>query len=270
MPDEIVDPATIPEKEAVTEESTTSDETTGGKAEETHEEIEQVEEQTPEQLEAANKALTAELIKTRREKANARTERDQVKAEAERKAVEATTQPLVRPNRDDFDTEEGYEDAVADHRFGVREQESKKASAEANVKAEKDRVQETYDSGMDAAHEKHEGFDDLITIASEACSPSFGYKVRSCENAHDIVAHFGNNPDEARRISKLSDLQQGMELGVLASKLASSVTQKTKTKATPPGKPLGGTGATGGAAGKLTTTEWIAKRNAEEEAKGAA
>lgn len=267
---EEVDPATeTGEEEAVNEESAPSEEATDGEVE-TDEESEAggEPEKTLEEIAKENEGLKEELIRQRAAKREAREELAR-KEEVERQRLEAANaEPLKRPQREDFDTEEGYEDAVVDFRADVREREgAKKRKAEAD-KAKKERLERNFEAGQADALKRIEGYADLVGIAGDACSIALGDKIKACKNAHDLVAHFGRNPEEARRISELSDLEQAMELGVIANEFKTPVKQKTTTKASAPGKKLKSTGSTGGASGKETTAEYIARMNEEDRAAG--
>jgi hypothetical protein len=225
----------------------------------------------------AEAAKNHEIAKSRREKTTAQIEAADERArgdalQAELDAKNVASMPQGRPNRDNFETDEGYEDALVDYRIGLNATESATKATEADNKKKVGDNRRDYGAGYEGAVERLDNFDAVAgDLDRMRLKPSFTNQVMASGKPHDIVYHLGKNPDEARRIASLSDLEQAREIGKLEAKFdVGPPTQKTTTNAASPGKDFSGGGTSTGGSGKETAAEYMARRNAEERAGNAA
>jgi hypothetical protein len=72
-------------------------------------------------------------------------------------------------------------------------------------------------------------------------NPTFLQTVAELPEAHKLLYHLGNNPDEAARINSLPPLKMAIELAKIETKIALPQTKQT-SKAPPPITPVTGTG----------------------------
>ncbi|MCK5020320.1 MAG: hypothetical protein KAS32_24995 [Candidatus Peribacteraceae bacterium] len=226
--------------------------------------------------EKAEAAKNHEIAEARRKKNEAKQEAANERAraeEAERKLAEreAAALPQGRPNRDDFDTEEGYEDAVTDYRIRVNAAENATKVADKDKKDKVASDRRKYGVGYEGAIERLDNFDEIAgDLDAMKLKATFTNQIMASDKAHDIVYHLGKNADEAKRIASLSDLEQAKELGKLEAKLEVSIPKNNITTAQDPGADLAGGGTnTSGGKRKETAREFADRRNSEEEAKWA-
>ncbi len=114
--------------------------------------------------------------------------------------------------------------------------------------------------------------DALSTLHAVGVSSDIGFlqTVTELPNAHKLLHHLGNNPDEALRIAKLPPVKMALEL----AKLEGSVTApkpKDISKAPAPIKEVKGTGKVDVDLNdpNLDTAKWIEIRRKEKAAKAA-
>ena len=231
--------------------------------------------ETAEQIEAkkAEDAKTHEIKKERRAKRAAKEEAAIERAraeEAEKKLLELknASKPQGRPNRDNYESEEDYEDALVDYRLDLKQSASAKQDTEAKQKrkAEENRIK--YNAGVPEAEDKFDDFHEIAGDAGDNITSLFlADQIKASSKAHDIVYHLGKNPEEATRLSTLSEFEQIREIGKLEARLEAEPDQNKITRTPDPGAEITGAGV-GGAGGKEeTTAEYIARTNAEEVAR---
>lgn len=231
-------------------------------------------EQTDEQKAADAKALEQKEKKRKRKelytaKEDARSERSRAEqAERELQALKDASKPQGRPGRDDFESEEDYEDALIDYRLGKQRAESANQASKAEKNSKLAENRRKYNAGVADAEEKHDDFHEVAGDAGMSISSDFlADQIKSSDFAHDIVYFLGKNPEEARRLSSLSEFEQVREVGRLEARLDAEPDQNNITRTPDPGKNISGAGV-GGAGGKQETTdEYIARMNQEEEAR---
>lgn len=164
-------------------------------------------------------------------------------------------QPNKRPQREEYDTEEDYEDALVDYRIDMRK---KPAKAEESRPGAVDQGLVDKFQGFIEEVEKNArpGFSDLVAKASFPLTDhGLAEIIDMGEDGADVFTHLNSNPGEAMRISRLSPHAQTIEL----EKIADSV--DLKSTAPEPITPVSGDDQPPVDESKLSDDDWIARRN---------
>lgn len=181
-----------------------------------------------------------EIVQKQKAKVEARAERRAT--QAYREALESVTraqQPATRastePTRENFASDAEWIDAKVDHKLAQRDY---RAQAEA-VQSSNERLVKSTES-IYAEAEKMQGFDrqefDELPLTRPLAEALIESKV-----AAQLMVYMVRHPEEVERISKLSAVRQGAEIGKLETKL--EVTAKKSTVPAPI-VPIGSKGST--------------------------
>lgn len=206
-------------------------------------ETEGVEKET--QNEPKTITLTEEEMKDRIERATAK-----ASAKAERRALRQANEILMqtvgrqsqtnqqptedaRPNRQQFASEEAYEDAVYDWRRSRDDRAQQSKAQEDQHRSNGARAEKIY-SGV----EKLTGMDrDDIDEAVINFTPVIAQTLMESEISEKLMAHLITHQEELQRIKALSPARQAAEIGKLETRLA-NVAKPPRTPA--PIEPVGG------------------------------
>jgi len=138
-----------------------------------------------------------------------------------------------RPQRDNYATQEQYEDSLMDWRDAQRDAQSQKNQRQTEVQKLNDANQKVVDAAS-----KLPGFDADV-FEELPISHAMAAAIRESDVGPKVVAHLTSNPDEADRIAKLTPARQIAEIGKLEIKLSQVVQKTTLPK---PITPVGGSG----------------------------
>lgn len=101
-------------------------------------------------------------------------------------------------------------------------------------------------------------------------NPQFLQAALETEAPHKVLQHLGKNPEEAMRIASMNPIKQAIELDRLAQKLAKPA-PKPVSRAPEPISPVSGNGGDdSGPSENDSMDDFVAKRNAQREARRAA
>lgn len=186
--------------------------------------------------------------------------------EGKKPTAAAVMEELKAPKREDFKTDEEFEDAKFDYRY---KQRRAKEAAEAQRNAVETRLKENfenYQSQVAAFKEEHDDWDEVVNQPIPV-HESVYLAIQEQENGAQVTYYLGKHPDYARRLAELSPLSAVMEIGRLAEKLKSgseprSTTGGTQRKTTPtrvpdPVRPV----STSATSSTLTSREAAQKRD---------
>lgn len=155
----------------------------------------------------------------------------------------AAEEPLARPTRTAFASDEAYEAALDEYieakSAATAQREIQKTIAEQRQKAEQEavekgqrEVQAAYKARVEKILEKYPDYHEVAESPDVQVSMPIAHAIVASEHGPDIQYYLGKNPAEAQRISALSPVQQLVELGRLVAKF------ETPAKAVePPEKP---------------------------------
>lgn len=227
-----------------------------------------VESETPEQSETQENgdvAAEAPRRNTRAERRIARlTARNAELLETLEKEREATQKKFseiedrlnsmsgpARPKREDFETEEGYEDALM--QYGVKQYGPK---PDTKPPAVDQGLVDQFRVFVDETEKTSPGF---ANVVANAHFPMTDYSLKEIigmgEDGAEVFTHLGQNPNEAARISRLSPREQTIELEKIADSL------DDKSSAPEPITPVSGNDQPLVDENKLSDEDWIKNRN---------
>lgn len=131
----------------------------------------------------------------------------------------------------DFATPEEYADALATRKaeqiLAAREQSRHQAE-----------IFEAYAEREEAAREKYDDFEQVVYNPKLAITDVMAATMKASDNGPDVGYFLGNNPEEAKRISRLPDYLQPYEIAKIEAKLASAPPVKKTTSAPAPIVPV--------------------------------
>lgn len=207
------------------------------------------------------------------------TERAKAAKPAEKTATEPPN-PEVKPKLEDFKTHEEWVEAVADWKI---EQRFAKEAQQAVQEEASDRTKEVYDAHnkrIAEAQGKYDDFLETVNVETPWSSKSpddvqsaqaFQIAIYEAENGPDVLYYLGKNKEELAKLKGLSPAKVQMAVGRISASLLQSdspsapqekTEEKPVTKAPPPIKPVGASGAKSTVnEDDLSDDEWIAQRN---------
>lgn len=143
-------------------------------------------------------------------------ERENAELKARVDALMVKTEPPVataRPQRDKYDSQESYEDALADWRLDERE----RTKAEAKAKDEYASIEASWVRGIDKAREELEDYDDVIGGASIPIPDVAVVAMKRSKVGPQVLYYLAKHPSEARElhamhpidaIAKIKDIER--------------------------------------------------------------
>lgn len=224
-------------------------------------------ESTPEKSEETPKTFSQEELDAIVGKRLAREQR-----KWEREQIQRSQQPVSAPqgdlNPDDYETTDAYVDALATKKaqdlLNQRQSQQQKAELDAS-----------YREREEAAFDKYDDFEAVAYNPRLPITEYMAEAIQSSEIGPDLAYYLGSNPKEAARISQLSPIQQGRELGKIEVKLATTPPVKKTSSAPAPITPV--TAKNTGASvvdttdprstKNMSTSDWIAAENERERKK---
>lgn len=210
-----------------------------------------------EKLTEAAKTFTQEELDAIVSKRLAREQRKWEREQAARRAAQPQ-KPVEVPPADQFESPEKYAEALAEQK-----------ALELIEKRERERQQveslRAYHEREDGARDRYDDFEQVAYNPNLPITAAMAETIRESELGPDIAYHLGNNPEEARRISRLSPFLQAKEIGRIEAKLAVEPPAKKTSSAPAPIAPV--TARTSGNASydttdprsvkSMSTSEWI-------------
>lgn len=167
--------------------------------------------------------------------------------------------PTSKPRADDFETTEGYVDALTDWKVGQALQ-SQREDEEASREAEATRATlRQFTPQLDAARAKYEDFDEVTS------APIYAAHVQQAflESPHgaDVAYYLGTHPGELERINAMRPAEALRAIVKLEPRFE-SVQPKTVSKAPPPITPVQGSVRVGQDTSKMTAQEYYEAKRA--------
>lgn len=141
-----------------------------------------------------------------------------------------------KPKPDSFDTHEEYVEALTDWNVSqkIQEHETKRKQEEARA-TQAQRI-EAWQERLDAAREKYEDFDDVMSDDIEV-SQAVTEVLLDSEHGADLAYWLGTHTDEAERINRLSPVAAARELGRLEAQFIKAPEGAAKPAPKPKAKP---------------------------------
>jgi hypothetical protein len=149
------------------------------------------------------------------------------------------------PQRDQFDSYEGYLEARADYRAERRVEaalaKQRETETQRSAKTEQEKAQERFMSDVAALAKEIPDAQDILETSESPLTNSMRDAIHASDAPARIAVHLAQNPEEAQRIAALPSAKQAVEIGKLDARFATSTTKPN------------GAGATSAAAGQAGT-----------------
>jgi len=161
------------------------------------------------------------------------------------------------PDRGDFENYEDYLEARAEYKA---EQKINKVLADRDDKVRKSQEQDrqgkmadSWAQKTDTARERYPDFDAVTMRDDITVSQQMAQAMLAMDDGADIAYYLGKNQNEAERLAKLDSISVAIEIGKLASKIATL----EKTKAPPPITPVGAARSGSKDPERMSVNEWM-------------
>jgi hypothetical protein len=151
--------------------------------------------------------------------------------ELQTKQPPAPELPADAPSINEFDTPEAYAEALAEHKAQKMLTEREQRRQEAELYAQ-------HQERVEAAVEKYDDFMEVVTNPRVPFTTVMAQTIMASETGPEVAYFLGRNPDEAKRISRLSPFLQAKEIGRLEAKLADAPPVKKPSSAPAPISPV--------------------------------
>lgn len=183
---------------------------------------------------------------------------DALKKPVEEAKPDAT---LEKPRPEKYATYEEYTEAVADWKADQKIQAEKTRMVEERRQhQEQERVQSVR-TKLTTAAEKFPEIQDIFSDATFPISQAMTETIIESDLHGEILSFFAKNPEEARRIYKLSPLGAAREIGKIEAKMSTAPAADTKPNIPTAPAPItpqgGGGGHDTGDPAKMSDEEWL-------------
>jgi hypothetical protein len=147
---------------------------------------------------------------------------------------------LKPPNPEEFDDQSELTAAKVNHTLDQREiKRLEGQSKESREQADEAKL-EIFNAKADEARDKYTDFDDVVTRPAQLpMSQATQSLILDMEESAEVIYHLAKNPQEARRIDRLSEREKAFELGKVASRITQPPPRKI-TQAPAPVDSVGG------------------------------
>lgn len=221
-----------------------------------------------------------ELTKKRRE-AERRVSELEAELEQHRRAAggetEQAAQLTERPDPDDFETYEEYEEALVDWKIDQREAKKQADDEAARQERETTSKAARLNTAMMDGAAAYPDFDQVTRNPALQFSQAMAEAALETDDPTEIIYHLAKNPEESARIARLSPLAAAREIGKIEAALTKNKETdsgsdaekeleqaKRKTKAPDPINPLKGNEVVKKDPAKMSMKEYAAAREKGE------
>jgi len=157
----------------------------------------------------------------------------------------------VKPKAENFDTHEEYVDALTDWKIEQREKEREAKAEQAQIKNEREKQAQTFQSKVSEFQKSHDDWDEVIEEVDDIpLSRPLQEAIFTSDFGPQVMYELAQNREELERISRLKPIDAIREIGRIEARLTSESssakenTEKKITKAPPPIAPVGSKGST--------------------------
>lgn len=211
-----------------------------------------------ERMDAQDKKYSEEL-----KKANNRTAYIQRKLDRKRTTPTKVIEQGAKPKMEDFDTDDEFIEELTDWKLN---EINRKKSID-NKKRDQENKEIDFRDAILSGNEVYDDFDEKVLKPPEEGGPEVSvatmHMLPNSSNPVGVAYYLANNSQEARRIYHLAGEDLAREIGrieIMVENENNKVPQK-KTKQTTPSKPISGATTVDSDDSKLSTADWIKKRN---------
>lgn len=188
-----------------------------GKEAEPPEKVEDEEAPEPQHLTRRQKAVQRATAEMQRKLDKALGEIEELK-KGKGKVEEPEPEPQGAPKREDFASDEDFQEALFDHRYQERR---KKEAVLETEQAETKRLEtnwNNYRANVTKFKEDHEDWDEVVGQPIPL-QESVYLAIHEMENGPEVTYYLGKHPDYAKKLHAMSPLSALMEIGRLSERL---------------------------------------------------
>lgn len=141
------------------------------------------------------------------------------------KAPEKQEQPDAdaRPQRDSYDDDDAYIEALADWRADKRVKEElsryEQDSAVRSQEREAQRLSDAYAEKLEAARERHDDYDEVVGESDLIVSADVKQAILESDLGPEVVYYLATNPKDVEHLNGLSSVQLGRAMGRIEASL---------------------------------------------------
>jgi regulator of replication initiation timing len=236
------------------------------------------------------KPLIEELVRTRHERNEAKTENEQLRAELEqlRQRIDASQtvapvkDPDPKPVRTQFVSDDDYMEALADWTADRKLAERQQEDQQARIQAAQQQMGENWERRLEVAKVTLTDYDDVVGKSDIDLPNPIYMAIVEADLGPEISYYLAKNPDEVRLLKGMTLTAAVRMIGKLEDRLereketpkteekkeAKPVVQPEKSKAPPPIEPLkDATGSVEKPTSQMTFAEYKAHRAAQAAAR---
>lgn len=173
------------------------------------------------QIDKHRKGLEAAAVAERQKRQAAEQRAQALEAELAKFTKPAEQpKPFTRPQRDQYQTQEDYEDALLEYGDRRRDMIDQQKQAQREQETQAQEFQRTADATVAKGREKYRDFDAVI---NDGLGPFLNPVLQQAlvlGGGHEIAYWLGKNPAEAARVSQLPPMQMILEIGRLEAKMS--------------------------------------------------
>ena len=162
-----------------------------------------------------------------------------------------TGEELKKPNPDDYehgDNDPEYGADLSVYKLKKAEMEANTEELQNQSKATTEKIakarEESWAQARSEGRSRYNDFDDVVgQLSEETMTPEMAVTIADSDVAADLAYHLGKSPDLARRISRMSPLQQARALGGIEARLSAQTRGRKPADPPDPMKTVGGKAA---------------------------
>ncbi|RLC21487.1 MAG: hypothetical protein DRH93_11655 [Deltaproteobacteria bacterium] len=151
-------------------------------------------------------------------------------------ALEGKKDLNKKPDVEDYDTEEEFEEAKVDWKVNKKLAEQAKIDNEAKLNIEYSKVETKIQGHMEKGAKKYKDF--AGTVQDLSLKRSLLPEINDLKNASDVIYYLGKNSDVADNLNDYVASNQTIKAGKLLQKISSSIKGKKFTRPPKPIRPI--------------------------------
>lgn len=154
-----------------------------------------------------------------------------------KRAAETEQPKLVAPKREDFKTDEEFDEAKFQYRYTVQRLREELSAQERSINDRLKENFESYQAQVADFKEEHEDWDDVIKQNKTPIHNGVFLAIQEQENGAQVAYYLGKHPDYARRLAEMTELSAIMEVGRLSERLKTGAPNRGEADGTAKRKP---------------------------------
>ena len=186
---------------------------------------------------------------------------EQLKTKEEPKPQVVAEVPKTAPVSDDYDTYEGYLDALTDYKTDLKLEQRDRKQAEAAMANRSQRANEAQHQAVQAqiakGREKYTDFDMVAMNDNVPMTNDMLLAITDSASGADIAYYLGNHVSEAKKIAQMNPVSAIRAMGRIEATLESNGTTVQKSNAPTPLKPVNKNASVNADPERMGINEWM-------------